>query len=81
VLYLKKLAFLQVECKDKKRNQKMKVHGHGQAKILTGTEIDNLLSEGFATARDRALFGFCLYTGCDNDLIPLANPEKKKRVP
>jgi len=42
----------------------MKVQGHGQAKILTGTEIDKLLSEGFATARDRALFGFCLYTGC-----------------
>ena len=42
----------------------MKVHGHGQAKILTSTEIKKLFSEGFLTARDRALFGFCLYTGC-----------------
>ena len=42
----------------------MKVHGHGQAKILTGTEIEKLFSEGFATDRDRALFGICLYTGC-----------------
>ena len=42
----------------------MKVQGHGQAKILTSTEIKKLFSEGFLTARDRALFGFCLYTGC-----------------
>jgi integrase/recombinase XerD len=42
----------------------MKVQGHGQAKILTAAEIDRLFSDGFTTARDRALFGFCLYTGC-----------------
>jgi integrase/recombinase XerD len=42
----------------------MKVHGHGQAKILTAAEINKLFEEGFATDRDRALFGFCLYTGC-----------------
>jgi integrase/recombinase XerD len=42
----------------------MKVQGHGQAKILTAAEINKLFNEGFATSRDRALFGFCLYTGC-----------------
>jgi len=42
----------------------MKVQGHGQAKILTAAEINKLFKEGFATDRDRALFGFCLYTGC-----------------
>ena len=42
----------------------MKVDGNGQAKILTAAEIDKLFNEGFVTARDRALFGFCLYSGC-----------------
>jgi len=42
----------------------MKVHGHGQSAILSAAEIDKLFREGFATDRDRALFGFCLYTGC-----------------
>lgn len=42
----------------------MKVGGNGQAKILTPSEIRRLFSDGFQSARDRALFGLCLYTGC-----------------
>jgi integrase/recombinase XerD len=42
----------------------MKLNRHGQAKILTGTEIDRLFSEGLESDRDRALFGTCLYTAC-----------------
>ena len=42
----------------------MKVSGHGQAKILTPAEIATLFTEGFATERDRALFGIMLYCGC-----------------
>lgn len=42
----------------------MKVNRHGQAKILTSSEINMLFTEGFVTPRDRALFGICLYTGC-----------------
>jgi integrase/recombinase XerD len=39
----------------------MKIDRHGQAKILTPEEIQLLFSEGLVTARDRALFGICLY--------------------
>jgi integrase/recombinase XerD len=42
----------------------MKSQRHGQAKILSSQEIEKLFSEGFTNDRDRALFGFCLYTGC-----------------
>ena len=42
----------------------MKTAGHGQAKVLTPTEIHHLFQEGLHSARDRALFGLCLYTGC-----------------
>lgn len=42
----------------------MKNNRHGQAKILTPDEITRLFSEGLTTARDRALFGICLYTAC-----------------
>lgn len=42
----------------------MKIEGHGQAKILTQAEIEQLFSEGFQSDRDRALFGVCLYTAC-----------------
>lgn len=42
----------------------MKTQGHGQAKILTPTEINQLFKTGLQTDRDRALFGVCLYTGC-----------------
>jgi integrase/recombinase XerD len=41
----------------------MKVDGHGQAKVLTPTEIGKLFG-AFESDRDRALFGICLYTGC-----------------
>ena len=37
---------------------------HGQAKILTPDEIKLLLKIGFVSARDQALFMFCLYTAC-----------------
>ncbi len=43
---------------------KMKIEGHGQAKILTQAEIELLFNEGLQTSRDRALFGVCLYTAC-----------------
>jgi integrase len=41
---------------------KMKIEGHGQAKILTQQEIDFLFNKGLQTTRDRTLFGVCLYT-------------------
>lgn len=39
----------------------MKVNKFGRAKILTADEITLLFNEGFTKARDRALFGVCLY--------------------
>lgn len=42
----------------------MKRERHGRARILTPDEIQLLFSEGLETLRDRALFGFCLYTAC-----------------
>lgn len=42
----------------------MKSERHGQAKVLTPTEIERLFAEGLESARDRALFGVCLYGGC-----------------
>ena len=46
----------------------MKIDRHGRAKILTTEEIQLLFNEGFKDnpfpARDRALFGICLYTAC-----------------
>lgn len=40
----------------------MKNNRFGQAKILTQSEIESLFSQGLTTARDRALFGICLWT-------------------
>jgi integrase/recombinase XerD len=42
----------------------MKRERHGRAKILTPTEIQLLFNQGLDTLRERALFGFCLYTAC-----------------
>ena len=42
----------------------MKIQGHGQAKVLSPTEIDKLFLWGFTNKRDRALFAVCLHTGC-----------------
>ncbi len=42
----------------------MKRERHGRAKILTPDEIQLLFNQGLETIRDRALFGFCLYTAC-----------------
>jgi integrase/recombinase XerD len=42
----------------------MKVQGHGQAKILSRDEIEQLFRYGLQTDRDRALFGVLLYCGC-----------------
>jgi integrase/recombinase XerD len=42
----------------------MKIDRHGQAKILTQSEIQLLFSKGLETDRDRALFGICLYCCC-----------------
>jgi len=46
------------------RDSPMKIDRHGQAKILTQSEIQLLFSQGLANDRDRALFGICLYTAC-----------------
>lgn len=42
----------------------MKIAGHGQAKILSVLEIEQLFADGFTSCRDRTLFGVCLYTAC-----------------
>jgi integrase/recombinase XerD len=42
----------------------MKIDRHGQAKILSQSEIQLLFSQGLQTQRDRALFGICLYCCC-----------------
>lgn len=42
----------------------MKRERHGRARILTSDEIQLLFNSGLETIRDRALFGFCLYTAC-----------------
>lgn len=42
----------------------MKRERHGRAKILTPDEIQLLFNQGLDTLRERALFGFCLYTAC-----------------
>jgi integrase/recombinase XerD len=42
----------------------MKVDGYGQALVLTPEQINILFQSGFISARDRALFGICLYTAC-----------------
>ena len=42
----------------------MKVDRHGQAKILTPSEIDLVFNEGLTNDRDRAIFAICLYTAC-----------------
>lgn len=42
----------------------MKVNGNGQGKILSQAELRQLFTEGFTSARDKALFAICLFTGC-----------------
>lgn len=42
----------------------MKVHGNGQASILSPENLRLLFTEGFECQRDRALFGICFYTAC-----------------
>lgn len=42
----------------------MKIDRHGQAKILTQSEIRLLFSQGLQSDRSRALFGICLYCCC-----------------
>ena len=42
----------------------MKINRHGQAKVFTHSEIQQLFNEGLQSDRDRALFGICLYTAC-----------------
>jgi integrase/recombinase XerD len=40
----------------------MKINRHGQAAILSHSEIELLFAEGLQSDRERALFGVCLYT-------------------
>jgi len=42
----------------------MKIDRHGQAFILSQSEIQLLFSQGLQSDRDRALFGICLYCCC-----------------
>ena len=42
----------------------MKVNRHGQAKILTVSEIQLLFRDGLSNSRDRVLFGVMLFTAC-----------------
>lgn len=42
----------------------MKVHGNGQAAILSPEKLKLLFTEGFECQRDRVLFGVCFYTAC-----------------
>ncbi|MEM7591765.1 MAG: site-specific integrase [Cyanobacteria bacterium P01_A01_bin.83] len=42
----------------------MKVNGNGQAKVLNSEELKSLFERGFVNARDKALFGICLFSGC-----------------
>jgi len=42
----------------------MLIDRHGQAKILTNREIEQLLLKGFSCSRDKALFGITLYMAC-----------------
>ena len=42
----------------------MKIDRHGRAKILSAEELQLLFSSGLLLARDRALFGICLFTAC-----------------
>ena len=39
----------------------MKINRYGRAEVLTPEQISLLFTEGFTKARDRALFGVCLY--------------------
>lgn len=39
----------------------MKVNRYGRAEVLTSEQINLLFNEGFTKARDKALFGVCLY--------------------
>jgi len=57
--YLRQTFWCQVEY-----TPRMKIEGHGQAKILTQQEIELLFNEGLQRDRNRALFGVCLYTAC-----------------
>ncbi|MDF5732485.1 MAG: site-specific integrase [Rhizonema sp. PD38] len=45
----------------------MKINRHGQAKVLTQSEIQLVFTQGLQNEqneRDRTLFGVCLFTGC-----------------
>lgn len=42
----------------------MKVHGNGQAAILSPEKLRLLFDEGFDCQRGRVLFGICFYTVC-----------------
>jgi integrase/recombinase XerD len=48
------------------KSSAVKVDRHGQAKILTSSEIQLLFEKGLVEnpRRDRALFAICLYTAC-----------------
>ena len=42
----------------------MKINRHGQAKVLTQSEIQLVFTHGLHSSRDKTLFGVCLFTAC-----------------
>ena len=42
----------------------MKINRHGQAKVLTQSEIQLVFTHGLQNVRDKTLFGVCLFTAC-----------------
>ncbi len=42
----------------------MKLHGNGQAKILSTYELKQLFEYGFSIPRDKAIFAICLFSAC-----------------
>jgi len=42
----------------------MKINRHGQAKVLTQSEIQQIFAHGLTNERDRALFAVCLFSAC-----------------
>lgn len=59
----------------------MKLDRHGQAKVLSQEELQQLFTHGLKTPRDRALFGICLYTACRiNEACTLRTTDAYERL-
>ncbi|MEC4895933.1 MAG: site-specific integrase [Oscillatoria sp. PMC 1051.18] len=59
----------------------MKIDRHGQAKILTLEELEQLFNEGLTNSRDRTLFAVMLYTACRvNETVTLKTKDVYDRL-